>query len=113
MISTRRACLSRSFRSAIRFVDEVLPIDRKYSAATFLFGRKIESFIGLMLSYLAMLVILEWINGILDAVPLCVAALMAVAIIVIGCFYLVSPERISGTFGLRQPAPDADTRAWL
>src|SRR5262249_27618336 len=34
-------------------------------------------------------------------------------IIVIGCFYLVSPERISGTFGLKPPAPDADTRAWL
>jgi hypothetical protein len=34
-------------------------------------------------------------------------------IIVIGCFYLVSPERISGTFGLKPPASDADTRAWL
>jgi len=30
-----------------------------------------------------------------------------------GCFYLVSPERISGTFGLKPPASDADTRAWL
>src|SRR5215470_7297233 len=29
------------------------------------------------------------------------------------CFYLVSPERISGTFGLKPPASDADTRAWL
>jgi hypothetical protein len=38
---------------------------------------------------------------------------MAVGIIVIGCFYLVSPERISGTFGLKPPASDADTRAWL
>ena len=38
---------------------------------------------------------------------------MAVAIIVIGCFYLVSPERISGSFGLKPPASDADTRAWL
>jgi len=36
-----------------------------------------------------------------------------VAIIVIGCFYLISPERISGTFGLKPPASDADTRAWL
>ena len=25
------------------------------------------------------------------------------------CFYLVSPERISGTFGLKPPASDADT----
>jgi hypothetical protein len=38
---------------------------------------------------------------------------MAVGIIVIGCFYLVSPEQISGTFGLKPPASDADTRAWL
>jgi len=36
-----------------------------------------------------------------------------VAIIAIGCFYLISPERISGSFGLKPPAPDADTRAWL
>jgi hypothetical protein len=48
-----------------------------------------------------------------NAITLSVAALMAVGIIVIGCFYLVSPERISGTFGLRPPASDADTRAWL
>jgi hypothetical protein len=36
-----------------------------------------------------------------------------VGIIVIGCFYLVSPERISGSFGLKPPASNADTRAWL
>jgi len=48
-----------------------------------------------------------------NAIPLIVAALIAVGIIVIGCFYLVSPERISGTFGLKPPASDADTRAWL
>jgi uncharacterized membrane protein len=48
-----------------------------------------------------------------NAIPLILAALIAVAIIVIGCFYLVSPERISGTFGLKPPATDADTRAWL
>jgi len=47
------------------------------------------------------------------AIPLVLAALIAVGIIVIGCFYLVSPERISGTFGLKPPASDADTRAWL
>jgi hypothetical protein len=45
------------------------------------------------------------------AIPLSLAALIAVAIIVIGCFYLVSPERTSGTFGLKPPASDADTRA--
>jgi Domain of unknown function (DUF4267) len=48
-----------------------------------------------------------------DAMPLSLAALMAVAIIVIGCFYLVSPERMTGSFGLKPPASDADTRAWL
>jgi len=47
------------------------------------------------------------------AIPLALAVLIAVGIIVIGCFYLVSPERISGTFGLKPPASDADTRAWL
>ena len=48
-----------------------------------------------------------------NAIPLSLAGLMAVGIIVIGCFYIVSPERIMGTFGLKPPAPDADTRAWL
>ena len=47
------------------------------------------------------------------AIPLILAALLAVGIIVIGCFYIVSPERVSGTFGLKPPASDADTRAWL
>lgn len=46
-------------------------------------------------------------------IPLTLAVLIAVGIIVIGTFYLVSPERISGTFGLKPPASDADTRAWL
>ena len=35
-----------------------------------------------------------------NAIPLILAALIAVGIIVIGCFYFVSPERILGTFGL-------------
>ena len=48
-----------------------------------------------------------------DAIPLSIAALIALGIIVIGCFYLISPERILGTFGLKPPASDADTRAWL
>jgi len=48
-----------------------------------------------------------------NAIPLSLAALIAAGIIVIGCFYLVRPERISGTFGLKPPASDADTRAWL
>jgi uncharacterized protein DUF4267 len=48
-----------------------------------------------------------------NAIPLSLAALVAVGAIVIGCFYLVSPERSSGSFGLKPPASDADTRAWL
>ena len=48
-----------------------------------------------------------------NVIPLIVAALIAVGIIVIGCFYLVSPQRILGTFGLKPPATDADTLAWL
>jgi len=47
----------------------------------------------------------------LNAIPLSLAALIAVGIIVIGCFYLVSPQRILGAFGLKPPATDADTRA--
>jgi hypothetical protein len=49
----------------------------------------------------------------LNAMPLSLAALIAVGIMVIGCFYLVSPPRILGTFGLKPPASDADTHAWL
>jgi uncharacterized protein DUF4267 len=48
-----------------------------------------------------------------NAIPLSLAALLAVGIIVIGCFYLVSPERMTGSFGLKPPATDGDTRAWL
>lgn len=45
--------------------------------------------------------------------PLILAVLVAVGIMVIGAFYLVSPARVLGSFGLKPPAPDADTRAWL
>jgi len=48
-----------------------------------------------------------------NAILLTLAALLAVGIMVIGCFYLASPERVLGSFGLKPPAPDADTRAWL
>jgi hypothetical protein len=47
------------------------------------------------------------------AIPLSIAAILAAAIIAIGCFYLISPERMTGSFGLKPPASDADTRAWL
>ena len=48
-----------------------------------------------------------------NAILLSLAALIAVGVIITGCFYLVSPERISGSFGLKPPASDADNRAWL
>ena len=48
-----------------------------------------------------------------NTVPLIIAALTAVGIISIGCFYIASPERVTGSFGLKPPATDTDTRAWL
>ena len=48
-----------------------------------------------------------------NAFPLSLAVLVSVGIIVIGCFCLTSPQRILGGFGLKPPAPDPDTRAWL
>jgi hypothetical protein len=48
-----------------------------------------------------------------DAIPLILAALIAVGMIVIGGFYLASPARVLGSFGLKPPASDADTLAWL
>ena len=47
------------------------------------------------------------------AIPVSLAALLAAAIIVIGSLYVFSPERLTGSFGLRPPAPDAGTRSWL
>ena len=48
-----------------------------------------------------------------NAFPLSLAVLVSAGIIVIGCFYVASPRRILGGFGLKPPAPDADTCAWL
>ena len=48
-----------------------------------------------------------------NVIPLGLAVLVAAGIIVIGSFYLVSPARVLGSFGLKPPASDADTRAWL
>jgi hypothetical protein len=47
------------------------------------------------------------------AIPVVIAELLAAGIIVIGAFYILSPQRIMGGFGLKLPVPDADTRAWL
>ena len=48
-----------------------------------------------------------------NAIPFTLAVLVSVGIIVIGCFYVTSPQRILRGFGLKPPAPDPDTRAWL
>jgi hypothetical protein len=48
-----------------------------------------------------------------NALPLSLAVLVSVGITVIGCFYLASPQHMVGGFGLKPPAPDAATRAWL
>jgi hypothetical protein len=48
-----------------------------------------------------------------NTIPLILAALVATGIIAIGCFYIASPERVTGSFGLKPPAADSDTRAWL
>ena len=48
-----------------------------------------------------------------SALPLAIAVLVSVGIFLIGCFYVAAPERIVGGFGLKPPASDADTRAWL
>jgi hypothetical protein len=47
------------------------------------------------------------------AIPLSLAVLVSVGIIVIGGLYVAAPRRILGGFGLKPPAPDADTLAWL
>jgi hypothetical protein len=48
-----------------------------------------------------------------NAIALSLAALVAVGVVTIGCLYLASPQRILGQFGLKPPASDPDTRAWL
>ena len=48
-----------------------------------------------------------------NVIPMSLAGLVSLGIILIGCFYVLSPQRVVGSFGLKPPAPDADTRAWL
>ena len=113
MISARRACLSRTFRSSIRFAVSVFFIDRNYSAAreALTKGESLSGIVRIMYS------VARFSNKenifMLNVIPLAVGALIAVAIIVIGGFYLLSPGLILGSFGLKPPASDADTRAWL
>ena len=49
----------------------------------------------------------------LPAIPLSLAALVSFGIILIGCLYIFAPQRAMGSFGLKPPATDADTLAWL
>ena len=46
-------------------------------------------------------------------IPLSLAVLVSLGIILIGCFYVLSPQRVVESFGLKPPAADADTRARL
>jgi len=48
-----------------------------------------------------------------STVPLVIAALVSIGIIVIGLFYIAAPQRISPGFGLKPPASDMNTLAWL
>ena len=45
--------------------------------------------------------------------PLSLAVLVSLAIMVIGCFYMAAPTKIFDSFGLKLPATDANTLAWL
>ena len=48
-----------------------------------------------------------------NAIAISLAGLIALGVVTIGCLYLVAPQLISGQFGLKPPASDPDTRAWL
>ena len=48
-----------------------------------------------------------------NVVLMALAGLVSIGIILIGCFYVLAPQRVVGSFGLKPPSPDADTRAWL
>ena len=45
--------------------------------------------------------------------PLALAVLVSLGIIGIGLLYIAAPKRILGGFGLKPPAFDSDTLAWL
>jgi hypothetical protein len=46
-------------------------------------------------------------------IPLSIAILVAVGVIFIGSMYIAAPEKMTGSFGLKLPSPDSNTRAWL
>ena len=45
--------------------------------------------------------------------PLSLVVLISGALFVIGCFYIAAPGKILSSFGLKPPATDANTLAWL
>lgn len=45
--------------------------------------------------------------------PLSISFLVSVGIMAIGCFYIGAPRLMVGGFGLKLPAADRDTQAWL
>lgn len=46
-------------------------------------------------------------------IPLSIAMLLAIGIIFIGSMYIAAPEKMTGSFGLKLPSSDPNTRAWL
>jgi hypothetical protein len=68
---------------------------------------------GFPTSYIALLDFISRRNSMYSTLPLAIAVLVSAGIIVIGYFYVAAPQRIIGGFGLKPPAADADTRAWL
>jgi hypothetical protein len=56
-------------------------------------------------SYIALHVFITGESFVHNAIPLSLAALLAVAIIVIGCVYVISPERMTGSFVLSRLHP--------
>ena len=72
-----------------------------------------RSFLRMLDTYLATLYFLAMQYIIHNVAPLSLAALVAAGVIFLGCSYLVAPERAVGSFGLKLPASDPDTRAWL
>ena len=48
-----------------------------------------------------------------EAILFSLSGLVAVGIIGLGSFYVLAPQRMTGSFGLKPPASDFDTRNWL
>ena len=48
-----------------------------------------------------------------EAILFSLSGLLAIGIIGLGSFYVLSPQRMTGSFGLKPPASDLDTRNWL